>query len=547
MVGKVTKTLSLIDLLSIAGLLLIAFALRAHLIDAIPPFNDESLHIRRSEIVYSDRDTALTPYKTLVYFWVGAFQSERLNSVYLGRTVVSMFALLGLSGTYAATRLLFGRWAATTALTLAVFSPFMIFFDRLLLSDPMTASLAILLIWISVPFARRKDCGNYCPLAIGVGVLGFLLVMAKTIGLPLMAMPIIAVLLYARGTMPANYQLRTLLQWGIQKLLAYRQRLQTVYITFFLCFVPSIIHLIERTLTGQYVTIVNNNLVLGLAEDRSPPEIVLNNLETLWNVNWTLHSPILWLLMLVAVVVLLWLRTRVGLYLVAGILLAWSMSVLLGAELSTRYMAPGTLPSLVLFAGTISVIATELHNRNINFPLKPIVTSLVGVWIVVFALPFITTAWDEPENLELPTRDRWEYFTNFSAGYGLVDAADDFYELEVAQPSGRVNVMGLVGSCHQIRLYVVEAYEDESGPIWLTCLDFGWSGENLTDVAAQVQERLATESAIYLLLEPDLPFFDAEDLRPYWNWEEIERYQRPHDGMEVVLYHITPLTEDAGQ
>ncbi len=542
-----TQRLSIIDLLTISGLLLLAFGLRAHLVEAVPPFNDESLHIGRAENVFTDRDTALTPYKTLVYFWVGAFQPERPESVFVGRTVVSLFALLGLAGTYALGRLLFGRWAATLALTLAVFSPFMIFFDRLLLSDPMTSALAVLMLWLSIVLARRgASCGRYCPLAMGVGVLGFLLVMAKTIGLPLLAMPAIAVLLYGQGTHPVNFSFGTLRNWTLQRLLAYRDRLLTVYVTFSLCFIPSIVHLIERTVTGQYVTIVNNNLVLGLAEDRSPPEVVLDNMEKVWNVNWTLHGPVLWLAIIVGMSVLLRIRPRAGLYLLVGILLAWSMSVLLGAELSTRYMLPGTLPSLVVLSGAVHVTIQALRNRQPirRLPLRSVVFGSVGLWVVVFAVPFIDNAWHEPTALELPARDEWEYFTNFSAGYGLVDAADDFYELERAEPSGRVNVIGLVGSCHQIRLYVPNARTEDDGPIWLTCPAFGWSGENLMIVAEDIQQRLATQSAVYLLIEPEIPFFDPEDLRPYWNWREVERYQRPNGGMEIVLYHITPLAED---
>lgn len=530
------------DLMLIALLLLIAFGIRAHLVEAIPPFNDESLHVRRAENVFSDRDTALTPYKTLVYFWVGAFQPERLHAIFIGRTVIGLFALLGLAGTYALGRLLFSRWAGSLALTLAVFSPFMIFFDRLLLSDPMTSALGILLIWVSIPLARRKNCGRFCPLAMGTGVLGFLVVMAKTIGLPLLAMPIIAVLLYSRGEAPANYQWQTLRPWLIQRLRHHQDRLLTVYVTFTACFIPSAIHLIERTLTGKYVTIVNNNLVLGLAEDKSPPEIVFQNLETLWNVNWRLHSPYLWLLMIGALVVLLRLRLRGGVYLALSIALAWSMSIFLGAELSTRYMMAGTLPSFVLVAGAIQALLNRLQKQDKQqLPYKAAAFALLGLWAVLFAAPFINKAWHEPEALDLPARDRWEYFTNFSSGYALVDAAEDFYKLESSEPSGRVNVYGMVGSCHQIRLYVVDAYPDESGPIWLTCPNFGWFGENLEEVALDIQNRMAVESAVYLLIEPEIPFFDAEDLRPYWNWQEIERYPRPHDGMAVVLYRLLPL------
>jgi hypothetical protein len=42
-------------------------------------------------------------------------------------------------------------------------------------------------------------------------------------------------------------------------------------------------------------------------------------------------------------------------------------------------------------------------------------------------------------------------------------------------------------------------------------------------------------------LEPEIPYFDPQDLYPLWQWQEVNRYTRPFGGMEIVLYHIRPL------
>lgn len=520
-------------------LLLAGVVIRAHAIEALPPFNDESLHVRRAEKVLVEREWTLTPFKLLVYYLVAFFRPDRVDAIFLGRTGVALFSLIGLSGTYATAKLLFDEWAARVALILATFSPFMIFFDRLILADPVTAALGILLVWMSVRAVRRQSCGRGCPEAIGAGVLGTLVILAKSIGAPFLAMPGVAVLTFGKGDPLKSLRVKTLWKWCFERVRAYQAMLWTTYIAFGLSMAPFVLHVIERAITGNYVMIVNNNLVLGLAEDRPPHEIIVKNFETLWNVNWILHSPPLWLLILVATAVLMWRRPREAFFLICAVILPWAMSIFLGAELSTRYLTLGILPLYVILAGGLKAIGEGVPGRGINF--KPVLTALVGLWIVLFSLPFIDNAWNDPTELNLPSRDKWEYFTNFSSGYGLVDAVDDFEEkLTVSVPSGRINVIGLVGSCHQIRLYLPDAYEDEPGPVWLTCPEFGWEGEYLMDVAADIDERLATESHVYLMIEPEIPYFDPTDLCVRWGWEEVARYSRPHNGMEIIIFRLTP-------
>jgi hypothetical protein len=238
-------------------------------------------------------------------------------------------------------------------------------------------------------------------------------------------------------------------------------------------------------------------------------------------------------------------KPYITLYLASAILLPWAMSIVLGAELSTRYLTLGILPMFVLLAGGLAMLSEQaITFAGQTRTLKPIAIGMVSIWSLLFAMPFISKAWNNPTELDLPSRDEWEYFTNFSAGYGLVDAATDMPDLTVSEPSNRVNVFGLVGSCHQIRLYLDKAEEQDDGPVWLTCPFYGWQGELLMEVADEIDARLSRESVVYLLAEPEIPYFTLSDLYPRWHWEEVERYARPHDGMEIILYHITPLEND---
>lgn len=513
------------------ALLLLAFVIRAHAIQALPPFNDESLHIRRAEGILRDRDLSLTPFKLLTYYVIAFFQPSRTEAIFLGRTGVAMLALVGLAATYATARLLFGQRPAWLAMILAIFSPFMIFFDRLALADPLTSALAMVVVWLSVVMIRQP----VPRWAMLNGVFMALVILAKTIGAPFLMLPILAIWAFGGRGWPQRWRLLPLWQWLLAGLQPYRRQLLITYGTLALCMTPFSLHVIERTLTGKYVMLVNNNLVLGLAEDRPFLEVLLHNFGTLWDVNWILHSPILWLIILLSTAYLSRQRPHAALYLVGTVLLGWSMSVFLGAELSTRYLTLGVLPMMVMVAGALETLAMQLKKRSIFIMVG------VGVWIGFFAMPFTYHTWTDPTQLWLPPRDRWEYFENFTAGYGLLDAAQDIERLPPSEPSGRVNVFGLNGSCHQIRLYLPNAEPQDDGPVWLECPFFGWYGEFLMDVGADIQNRLQTENQVYLLIEPDIPYFDVHDLDPLWQWEEVKRYYRPFNGMTIILYHIKPL------
>lgn len=514
--------------LSVA-LLLLGWAVRAHAIEALPPFNDESHHIRRAELVYSfsDPDLSMTPGKLLSYYWLGSFGAERLDAIFIGRTVTALFSILGLAGSFATARLLFGQRAGILALFLASFSPFMLFFDRLALTDPLTAALSMWLIWASLVMMRRQNnqWGNRW--AILVGVLSGLVVMAKLLGLPMLGVPLLAVFIYGDKVTWDGAHPRKLWQWLQANIRAYLPLLGTVYGVVGLIMMPSALYILGRVLIdGELVPIVNNNLINGAAENKSPLQVVWDNLGTLWETHWILHSPILWLMMLVTIGWTLYRREKSGIYLLGTTCLAWSLSIFVAAELSTRYLTLGVLPLLVLTGGMLNTLLQKSPR-----PIRAGLGGALMLWFLVFALPFVRTAWTQPTQLNLPERDRWEYYANFSSGYGLTAAAQDIEQLPRSEPSRRVNVLGLVGSCHQLRLYL-----DENGPVWLECPFFGWQGEYMADVADVVTARLQAESIVYLLVEPELSFTDLSVINA--KWELVRRYGRPFDGMVVELYRV---------
>ena len=92
-------------------------------------------------------------------------------------------------------------------------------------------------------------------------------------------------------------------------------------------------------------------------------------------------------------------------------------------------------------------------------------------------------------------------------------------------------MIGLVGSCHQMRLYL-----DENGPVWLECPAFGWNGEFMGDVADFVDRRVDEESVLYLLVEPELSYTDLSQL--HVQHQVLARYERPFNGMRVEIWRV---------
>lgn len=99
---------------------------------------------------FSDIQISTTPSKFLLYYYIGLFDLPNNLPGWLARTPVALFALVGAASTYTFTRMLFSRAAALTAVIILAVFPFMIFHERMSLTDPLTASIVMLALWYSL-------------------------------------------------------------------------------------------------------------------------------------------------------------------------------------------------------------------------------------------------------------------------------------------------------------------------------------------------------------------------------------------------------------
>lgn len=504
-------------------LLLIGLFVRIHNVTALPPFNDESLHIRRAEVVWSfdDLNISLKPGKVLTYYWMGIFGADRLHGIFVGRTVVGLFSLLGMAGVYAVGRRLFGIWGGILALYITIFSPFMIFFDRLAFSDPLASTLGTLTIWGALLMVYHPGEWEW---GILTGILGGLTTLAKLIGAPYMAVPVLAIFLLSG------------LRWR-EALKTYQTTLIACFITFGVVIAPFFGYVAYREIDFQMSPNGNPSAERAvmvepvLINTRSPLETVVDNVQDIVEVNWVLHNGLFLVLAGIALTFTLRYRPRTILFLLSCTILVWSVVIFLSGRFSTRYVQLGILPLLVLMAGALAVVFERLSQKMKITESWMGSWLVVSVWIVFFAQPFITAAWTDPREMKLPPSDRYEYFQNFTSGYALMDAAALAETFEPSTTSGRVPVIGLVGSCHQIRLY-----SDEFGKVDLKCPDFGWDGEFVPLVMQDIERRASEESVLYLFVEPEYDLVDLK-LLPV-DHEVIARFGRPFDGMVVEVWKV---------
>lgn len=502
-------------------LLLIALFVRIHNVTALPPFNDESLHIRRAEIAWSfdDLNISLKPGKLLTYYWIGLFNADRLHGIFIGRTVVGIFSLLGLAGLYAAARRLFSAWGGILALYIAVFSPFMIFFDRLAFSDPLASALGMLTVWGSLLMVRHPEEWEW---GILTGFLGGLTTLAKLIGAPYIVVPALAIFLLSG------------LGWRVAWK-RYKTTLIVCYVTFSVVLLPFFAYVAYKEVSYQRSPDANpaaERAVMVepvLINTRSPLETIVDNIQDIVTVNWVLHGGLV--LTLGGLLITFRVRPRTFLFLLGCIVLPWSIVIFLAGRFSTRYVQLGILPLLIVMAGVLIIGFQQLPERWKSLRSWAGSWLVVSVWIVFFAQPFIAAAWTNPREMTLPKTDRHEYFQNFTSGYALMDAAELAKNLEPSTRSGRIPVIGLVGSCHQMRLYL-----DENGPVNLECPNFGWEGELMPDVSRHIEQRLQQEGVLYVFAEPELDILDFDLLTV--DHRVIARFGRPFDGMVVEVWEM---------
>lgn len=535
-----------VGLMPYVALLLGFIFLRVHNIEGrIPYFVDELRHIARARIVYdfTDLQISTAPGKFLLYYWLGLFGIPYNEPGWLGRTPVALFSMIGASGMVALARLLFSQRVALWSMVIILMFPFMAFYERLALSDPMAASITAVVAWRSVIFARQPTSRNAILLGIGIN----LMLMAKILAGPMLILPFLALVFYHKDR-PQHFERHTVQQVKTLILKNWKPIVIVLLIVAIAWIIIMGIYFTRSVVTPDDTdSIVDGYLYGGLR--RSVTLYERPDALKQWRENGERFLDVLYYLWHPAVVIgflfslpLVWTRfPRATAYLLLPTLLFWLVVFIVAGELSTRYVVlPGHLIVILLAAG-LTTLTDYLPSRVRTY--AP--AAIVGLWIGLITLPFYMTLIDKPHNLPLPERDRYEYFAN-QTGYGLRDGLLTVAQMPPISDGYDVPVVyGMVRNCAFLPIHVPADI-----PLRIECADYSnWTRRDLPVRERRygdLEARVASYDEIYMLMEnfetQPIIYFKYLDAHVTY----IKTFPRPHDGVPVSLYRVSKWGGRAG-
>jgi hypothetical protein len=362
---------------------------------------------------------------------------------------------------------------------------------------------------------------------------GFLLALtpiAKLTGAGIVFAPILAIYLTPQPREKFREQVPSP-RWrgdlGVRSVLAYVRPLLIIYGIFAAIWIPLMIPVLLGEIRGgeHRMELVDEYLLNAYEEDQS---FVPNLLDNIWDAfsqigiyTWT---PVI-ILTVILGLMLVFLRWRAAFFLWGMLALAW-LPTLAGSEMArTRYLTLG-LPFLIL------LLTVGLYALIDRLPGRRLIERGIFVGLLVYALawglPFFRTASSNPAELTLPERDRWRYIQAVTAGYGQQEAA--FY-LENDLNDYPIDVFGILGSCHLMRMFL-----QEPGPVRLICADLV-PVHQLTESEIDEIEAAGADGDLYLLIERSLGT-NFDDLN--FEWDFVREFERPHEGVTIELWRVTP-------
>lgn len=521
----VHKFLALLPMIFLLWLFLLTRVVK---IADFPYFIDEMHHVRRAQIVwsFSDLHVSTTPSKFLLYYYLGIFELPHNLPGWIARTPVALFGVIGAASTYSLTRHFFSRQAGQFAVLGLIFFPLMIFHERMALTDSFAASIVIFMLWYTMRWLKEPTKQHTTVLAVAI----ILMLAAKLLALPLVIMPIAAIVLFSHQRFEFKQPLRTQVETMRQK------------------YMPSLWQL-ARIVGGVWLAIMvfyvgrglidpdNTNPIVDdyIYESEDRTSLLDRNLTHLGEVFEYFWGIPLIVVTGVALVLVFWKRPRLGIYLALGILPLWLGLTIVAARPNSRYLAVVGHLWMVLVGGGVS-LALDMITQRIpknKLYLRSALALLMAGWLVSYGAWFVFTFSTEPLDLKLPQSEVRGYYQNIS-GYGLVDA---LYAAEELPPiSDKYDIPVVVGVGRVCGYWHYHIPAD-------TQLVIDCAPENFERRGPYLDASLTNYGAYYLMRERTdhlIVWIDEAWLANHA--ELLTTFERPFDGVPIDIYRVTAST-----
>jgi 4-amino-4-deoxy-L-arabinose transferase-like glycosyltransferase len=512
-------------------LLIVQFALRTYHPMEQPAFVDENYHVRRAELAYQfDRNPVeFSNGKLLFYYWLGLFVPTGKSALAVGRLAVAIFSLITNAGVAAVARILFGRRAMLPALTLYALAPYAVFFERMALADPFAGGLATLAIWQCIRLARATApsyrFGALIGLLVGAATL------AKLTMLPLIPLPFLAGFLFSER--PAARTPGAIRAWVWAVWRRYRRAWIAAFGAGGAMWALFLFGMLAYRLSGEQPKFFTRYLV----DEPGARSLWTNIKDTFFSTNEYLTVFVV-IAVFVLTVLLVWRRPISGGYVLIWLAALWLPVVILGNPIQTRYLMAGIPAVAVLFGGGCVMLIEVIPRRG---HVTWLIAAALGVWALVFALPFAWQAADDPASLKLYKYDTYSYLSGPYAGWGTREALKFLVEngqrlpMTVEgqdEPVEKIPAVGVLQHCGSVSLHVTD--------------DFAWScidaknfpiGAIPADVRewGPLMEGVETWPFVYLVTE----FSGTVPDELAQKWELVYASPRPLGGWTVAVWRVT--------
>lgn len=479
-------------------LLLVALYLasRLYTLTALPVFIDEAEHIHWAKF---EPMGAVSQGRFLSVLLTGIFMTLPLNDLLLGRLTSVLVGLFVLGGYVAVGKKLYFWREGIIAAGLYTLLPYNLFYDRLALAHNLMIALGTWSVVLTLSTLRSSRRSTHA--LLGLGLAGSIL--AKLSGAVLILIPPLGAL-----TLPSQKDRRR----------RFRQILPPVLVAGAMIFV---------LVLGGYGSII---LSRNDPHESTMLSTARTNLENVADWFWTLLTPPVALLAVVAFASLAWYDRDAKFLFLAGFFLATSIPYIAGVKfLFPRYLLFSLLPLSLIIARFLSIAGTYIITRR-KLPLLVLVLPVI-VWPTLVDISIL----NDPANAPITETNRKQFISSWPSGYGLPEMAG-YLQLQAEEAPEGINLLTIYQTYWELQIYL-----EPSDAIT------GYEINNFTEpgMAAVTSEIIASRRPTFIALE--LPRFSdsfhaykelltGADFTPRRVW----RYEKLDGESALELWRIDP-------
>lgn len=420
--------------------LLALWGTRLNYLTVMPLHNDEGLHLTRAVEVWNLHPFWEISDGKIVNHWLIAAFYPQHAPVFAGRVATVFVALIGLAAAFSLLQRQFGRRAALLGAALWLLTPPLFFYERTALSDAEAGALGVLALWASLRLTLgSRSATTTWRMALFTGLALAAAMLFKFTAAPFALSVVVIVLLV-----------------GHQALGERLRHLALIVGVGLACFAVPVLYAATRGGFGVALGWLGNGgrgawLDEGVIRDNAGRFLL--QLSDTGGLAWS-ALLCLGLFAFGALVLLRMLtptparRDRFVLLLAGATPLA--LTLVLGREVMPRHTI-AALPILLVLGAAGLALAIE-RVPPIMSPLRRTLTGLVILWLAFDAFNYLDTAYVNPGEIPLPPLDSQQFVYEHSAGFGLVDAVQDFPRT-VGDPAIPILASMFPDSCRRANFY----------------------------------------------------------------------------------------------